>query len=530
MYHKLISALLIAFSIPCIHYYLSISILQTVEICDNAIDDDEDGLIDLNDSDCTCDSTKINSLIPNPSFEELNCCPNSADQFICAKSWIRASGPSTDFLHSCGWAGDPEFLPPLPFPDGDGIVGFRNGSFPIGMPKQPYWKEYVGACLISPIIRGDTFRLEFFLGFIDDLKSPPIEISIFGTGNCQYLPFGTFNPRIGCPLAESEWVKLGAKMISGNNNSTWKKVTIDFIPDMNIAALVIGPPCEDAEVENDNYYFIDNILVDDKKSFENEIKSTGHPCLDTFKLAIPFSNESEYQWYKNKIALVGEKSNFIFPKKHGEGEYIVKSANNNGCFLTSAFTYKLPIIQTSISESFCTGTSYFFGTYEIYSPGTYDKTFTSIQGCDSTVSLTLTEEPPSETDLAIDIFEGEVFQIGGINIREEGNYSITVPSSEGCDSLINLIVNYYNIYIPNIFSPNQDGINDVFEIFGIEHLITGISIAIYDRWGNHIFQGDSWDGISNNSVVQPGVYTYIAEFTTSSNISKIIPGTITVIY
>ncbi len=38
------------------------------EICDNAIDDDNDGLIDLNDSDCACEMVSLESIIPNPSF------------------------------------------------------------------------------------------------------------------------------------------------------------------------------------------------------------------------------------------------------------------------------------------------------------------------------------------------------------------------------------------------------------------------------------------------------------------------------
>jgi hypothetical protein len=40
------------------------------EICDNAIDDDNDGYIDINDPDCICEIVKPESLIPNPSFEE----------------------------------------------------------------------------------------------------------------------------------------------------------------------------------------------------------------------------------------------------------------------------------------------------------------------------------------------------------------------------------------------------------------------------------------------------------------------------
>ncbi len=54
------------------------------EICDNAIDDDADSLVDLNDPDCKCESLLPSSLIPNPSFEEMTCCPIENERLDCA--------------------------------------------------------------------------------------------------------------------------------------------------------------------------------------------------------------------------------------------------------------------------------------------------------------------------------------------------------------------------------------------------------------------------------------------------------------
>ena len=83
-----------------------------VEICDNAIDDDNDGLIDINDPDCECPIIEPISRIPNPSFEEKNCCPGSRSELNCADNWIQASAPTTDYLHTCGWMGWEQFPPP----------------------------------------------------------------------------------------------------------------------------------------------------------------------------------------------------------------------------------------------------------------------------------------------------------------------------------------------------------------------------------------------------------------------------------
>lgn len=69
------------------------------------------------------------------------------------------------------------------------------------------------------------------------------------------------------------------------------------------------------------------------------------------------------------------------------------------------------------------------------------------------------------------------------------------------------------IYIPNIFSPNGDGINDVFSIHP-GSTITMISMegTIYDRWGNVVFASTAlpfiWDGRFNGEAMLPGVYVY----------------------
>lgn len=113
----------------------------TDEICNNAIDDDNDGLIDLNDPDCDCELIRPVSRIPNPSFEDFDCCPDNKSQLDCATSWIQASNPTTDFIHTCGWMGWQEFPPPMPFPDGDGIVGLGMVSFVLMERSKPIGKN-----------------------------------------------------------------------------------------------------------------------------------------------------------------------------------------------------------------------------------------------------------------------------------------------------------------------------------------------------------------------------------------------------
>ena len=74
------------------------------EICNNGIDDDSDGLIDLNDTtDCVCTSQlggTTPSIIPNPSFEAYDQCPDALSELNYATTWEQATWPTTDYFNT----------------------------------------------------------------------------------------------------------------------------------------------------------------------------------------------------------------------------------------------------------------------------------------------------------------------------------------------------------------------------------------------------------------------------------------------
>ncbi len=69
------------------------------------------------------------------------------------------------------------------------------------------------------------------------------------------------------------------------------------------------------------------------------------------------------------------------------------------------------------------------------------------------------------------------------------------------------------IYIPNIFSPDGDGINDLFSMAtGSDVIVTAIDAEIFDRWGNMVFSSTEipfeWNGYFNGEILQAGVFVY----------------------
>ncbi|HEY3384945.1 MAG TPA: gliding motility-associated C-terminal domain-containing protein [Saprospiraceae bacterium] len=110
-------------------------------------------------------------------------------------------------------------------------------------------------------------------------------------------------------------------------------------------------------------------------------------------------------------------------------------------------------------------------------------------------------------------------------------YTVFVTSIDGCadrDSMTVSVTTDQKVYVPNIFSPNGDGSNDVLSISvgdGVEEIS---SFEIFDRWGNmvfgakHILPTDpavSWDGLFKGERLNPAVFTYKAVISyTSGNI------------
>lgn len=97
-----------------------------------------------------------------------------------------------------------------------------------------------------------------------------------------------------------------------------------------------------------------------------------------------------------------------------------------------------------------------------------------------------------------------------------GDYEVWLWSTDvnGCTDSASQIIEVNNIYrVPNVFTPNGDGINDQFivTVNGYELF----SIEIYSRWGNLVFRRENvnnliWDGrMPDGSKVKPGTYFYV---------------------
>lgn len=98
------------------------------------------------------------------------------------------------------------------------------------------------------------------------------------------------------------------------------------------------------------------------------------------------------------------------------------------------------------------------------------------------------------------------------------NYTVTVTYNRGCVATANITVMVENklpVFIPNSFSPNGDGNNDVFQIFG--EGIKTVDLKIFNRWGEKVYESNNqfagWDGTYRSEMQNPSVFAYTVKIT-----------------
>ncbi len=185
--------------------------------------------------------------------------------------------------------------------------------------------------------------------------------------------------------------------------------------------------------------------------------------------------------------------------------------------------------------------STFPDTIKSVSSGNHMLSITDLLGCESQFMITIPD--PSDRDLSLGpdivITKGDSVLIKPVltNIALQNfmwnnnsfnldlqpkwitpdastSLSLTVTDSSGCifqDDINITVTTLQNFYIPTVFSPNNDGINDLLIVETSANPIDIRSLEIFDRWGNLVYLQNNvppfiWNGTFKNQPVSPGVY------------------------
>lgn len=121
-------------------------------------------------------------------------------------------------------------------------------------------------------------------------------------------------------------------------------------------------------------------------------------------------------------------------------------------------------------------------------------------------------------------------------------YRITITTEKGCTKSAETVIEVDNdspVFIPNVFSPDGDGRNDLLTVFAKDAAVTSVnSLNIFSRWGENVYSDlnitpndiqRGWDGTYRGKAVGQGVFLWFAEVEYADGTTEMLKGDVTVL-
>ncbi len=123
-----------------------------------------------------------------------------------------------------------------------------------------------------------------------------------------------------------------------------------------------------------------------------------------------------------------------------------------------------------------------------------------------------------------------------IKLDSMGIYRLETVSANGCKSFdtVQILWGGTPFFVPNAFTPNGDGLNDVFKVIPRYDYVRDFVLQVYNRWGGLVYEGSgsdaAWDGTYKGEPVEQGTFIYVIGYRDfQSNQSKTVRGTVVVV-
>lgn len=236
--------------------------------------------------------------------------------------------------------------------------------------------------------------------------------------------------------------------------------------------------------------------------------STNGVDLTDISLKVGNSSDLTYTYWKDSKAQIP-----VAKPRHIEtgGTYYVKGTSSSGCYLiqpVNVVIEDLPAIQVTQPDP-------------VVYPNTVDITKTFVHDDNLTYAYWTSADTTKRVANPTAIRLGGTFYIKGYG-----------PRGCECTSTVTVDIIIPDMIIPNTFTPNGDGVNDVFTIL-VNSQYKIKSLRIFNRWGEPVFLtpdiNNYWDGLKDSKMVPPGVYFWVMEGETGSQKRFFRSGYVTVV-
>jgi gliding motility-associated-like protein len=243
------------------------------------------------------------------------------------------------------------------------------------------------------------------------------------------------------------------------------------------------------------------------------------------------------------------------------GSYSVTVSNDHACYLKDTIqvnTYPKPIVHLAKDSVLClpgikildagNGFAHYQWqdgstepVFHVTGAGTYTVKVTDENGCsvsDTTTIAKLGQQPTNFamfTDSTICAGEQVMLKVvgnyagynwnegqsyaPGYKIDQPGRYHIKVRTADGCTGADSIIIHQkactQTLNVPNAFTPNQDGVNDLFRAVAVG-VVDYFDLQVYNRWGQPVFRTNDihqgWNGKYQQRLQPMGAYTWIVRY------------------
>ncbi len=504
------------------------------------------------------------NLVPNPGFETLSSPVTGEGQIILASPWTSAGGGTPDlFSSAAGGALAPcdNVGIPLNFGGYAPALAGSNGYAGISIDFINNYYEYLQIPLLIPMQLGDVYRVEMDIMRSDSSQYACNRIGVLlsngafsqtGTGlmnfpvQFEYTTVVTdtanwthiiFTPTVYAATGGENYITIGVfRPISS------PLLTLQDLGNPN-------PTC--ANPNGRVYYYIDNVEVKPLSetvaiTTEDTVICPNQTTILTANCNVPFFWSEE----SNPNVSIGTGIDFFASPGSTTTYYL-----NGQTKIDSITVYVVnpPFVNLGVDTTFCEADTVVLNAFApdaiFYTWSTGDTTSTTLAtdtgtywvivdnlGCgvyDTIIFHTLLPNPA--IDLGLDstfcFFDNDTLYLDAgsnsiaykwipygdttqiVKVLTAAYYQVTATRANGCKRRAGfevLEICIPQIFIPSAFTPDGDGLNDVF-LPSVNNL-TQYSLQVYSRWGQLLFSsGDpsqGWDGRYNGNEMPTGIYTY----------------------
>ncbi len=330
-----------------------------------------------------------------------------------------------------------------------------------------------------------------------------------------------------------------------------------------------------------------------------EVEATDAECPDTNTGSIQLTGlngTAPYNFTWNDLDLTGDNPSDLY-----SGEYQVTMTDANGCIAETVAFVAQPsriVVESEKLEGLCDGDKgsiiftevqggtpdylYSIGenifttnpVFERLDGGEYNLVVQDLNGCEWTDKVEIIEparielfvEPVAtiglgdshEIDVQTSIPNWQITDVVWTNVESldctdcldpvasplsTTSYVIAITTDKGCKKSTSTIVRVDRqdtpVFVPNAFSPDNDGINDRLTVFAKETAVVNVkSMKIMSRWGEAIYAdrdvapndiSRGWDGLHKGKPVDNGVFLWYAEVEYIDGTSEMLSGDVTVL-